>query len=201
MPAEPRLLLASSSRTRIRLLRAAGVEILAESPEVDETAAKDLLRRKGATTLEAADALAELKALRVSRRHPGSVVLGADQILDSGGRWFDKPDSRAAARAQLLELRGRSHVLVTSVVAVRDGRRLWERAETASLTMRDFSDGFADAYLRAAGDAVLTSVGGYQLEGLGAQLFSRVEGDHFGILGLPLLPLLDFLRSQDLLPG
>lgn len=200
MPAEPsRLLLASASRTRTRILRAAGVDFVAESPDVDERAAKDLLRRKGATTLEAADALAELKALRVSRRHPGSVVLGSDQILDCAGRWFDKPADRVEARGQLRELRGRSHVLAISVVAVRDGRRLWNRSETATLTMRAFSDAFLDAYLRAAGDGLLASVGGYQLEGLGAQLFSRVEGDHFAILGLPLMPVLDFLRSQDLL--
>jgi Nucleotide-binding protein implicated in inhibition of septum formation len=170
-----------------------------ESADVDETAAKKLLREKGATTAAAAEALAELKALRISRRFPEALVLGADQILDFETMWFDKPTTRSAARWQLSQLRGRLHTLVTGAVAVRDCERLWSHVDVARLTMREFSDGFLDSYLQTAGDAMFMSVGAYQLEGLGAQLFDRVEGDHFTILGLPLLPVLGFLRNEGLL--
>src|SRR5690606_10859737 len=121
---------------------------------------------------------------------------GADRMLACAGRWFGKPADRAAARAQLLALRGRTHDLVTAAVVLRDGTRLWQHVERASLTMRPVSDAFVESYLAALGDDAMRSVGAYQLEGLGAQLFARVEGDFFTILGLPLLPLLDFLRGH-----
>ena len=148
-----------------------------------------------------AEVLAELKAVRVSTRRPGALVIGADQMLDCDGAWFDKPADRDAARAQLLALRHKTHRLTSSVVAVRDGRRVWHHTESAKLTMRNFSEGFLDRYLEQAGAAVLSSVGAYQLEGLGAQLFLQVEGDFFTILGLPLLALMDFLRENgELIP-
>jgi septum formation protein len=123
-------------------------------------------------------------------------VIGADQILDIGGRWFDKPESRADARRQLLELRGKTHELVSASVVALNGSRIWADHDIAYLTMRDFSDAFLDDYLERTGDAVLGSVGAYHYEGLGAQLFDRVTGDYYTILGLPLLRLLEFLRGH-----
>jgi septum formation protein len=134
--------------------------------------------------------------MRISRRHPGALVIGADQVLRHGEQLLDKPMDRAAARRQLTALRGQRHELISAVVAVRDGIRLWHHVGRAGLDMRDFSDSFLEHYLRTAGDAVLAAVGAYQLEGPGVQLFQRIEGDYFTILGLPLLPLLDFLRAQ-----
>lgn len=196
-----RLLLASASLTRARLLENAGLAFAAEAAPVDEDEAKRALEAEGSDAAAIAAALAELKARAVSRRHPGAFVIGADQVLDCDGRRFDKPADLAAARAQLLALRGRTHELVSAAVVVRDGRPLWHHVGRARLTMRPFSDVFLDRYLAEAGDAILGSVGAYQLEGRGAQLFARVEGDYFTILGLPLLPLLDFLRAHGLVPA
>jgi septum formation protein len=194
--AETPLILASGSAVRARLLSEAGVAFRREVAAVDEAQVKAALKAEGADATMAAETLAELKAQRVSRRHPDALVIGADQILDCGGTWFDKAVDQAAARATLLALRGRSHLLLSSVAVVRGGDRLWHRNERAALLMREFSDDFLDAYLAAAGDSALQSVGAYQLEGLGAQLFARIDGDYFTILGLPLLPLLDFLRNH-----
>lgn len=196
----PPVILASGSATRARLLAAVGLSIARETAGVDEAEVKAALKAEGAPAARVAEALAELKAVKVSRRHPGAFVIGCDQMLDCDGRWFDKPDSLAAARAQLLALAGRDHRLLTSVVVVRDGTRLWHHSESATLTMRSFSDGFLDTYLAAVGDAAMGSVGAYQLEGPGAQLFARIRGDYFAILGLPLLPLLDFLRNHGVVP-
>lgn len=190
------LVLASASLARRSLLRAAGIAVEAQPAGVDEAEVKASLRSEGATAEAAAEALAEIKAQRVSRRRAGALVLGADQILECEGRWFDKPADRTSARAQLLALRGRTHRLVSSAVAVRDGMRLWHHTAEAALTMRPFTDDFLDLYLETAGPDALLSVGAYQIEGLGIQLFSRIRGDYFVILGLPLLPLLDFLRRQ-----
>jgi septum formation protein len=190
------LVLASASKARRTLLEAVGLEILTDPAAVDEAAVKESLAAQGAGPADIALALAELKALRVSPRHPGLIVLGADQILECEGRRFDKPEDLAAARAQLRALEGRSHRLISALVALRDGQRLWHHCGEALLTMRRFSEAFLESYLAAAGPSVLDSVGSYQLEGRGAQLFSRVEGDYFTVLGLPLLPLLDFLRLQ-----
>lgn len=190
----PQLVLASGSRTRAAMLERAGVTAVLDRPLVDEDEVKAAGRAEGVSADIVAEALAELKAQRITRRHPGALVVGADQMLDCEGRWFDKPADRAAARAQLLDLRGRTHRLVSCAVVVRDGERMWHKIDSASLTMRNFSEAFLDDYLDHAGDEVLHSVGAYQLEGLGAQLFHRVEGDFFTILGLPLLPLLGFLR-------
>ena len=190
------LVLASASKARRALLEAAGLEILTDPAALDEAAVKASLASEGAGSADIALALAELKALRVSPRHPGLIVLGADQILECEGERFDKPEDLAAARAQLRALEGRRHRLISALVALRDGQRLWHHCGEALLTMRSFSEAFLESYLAAAGPAVLGSVGAYQLEGRGAQLFTQVEGDYFTVLGLPLLPLLDFLRLQ-----
>jgi septum formation protein len=197
--AAPPVVLASGSAVRARLLRHAGLAFGQQVAQVDESEVKQALKAEGATAAAAAEALAELKAVKVSRRQPGALVIGCDQMLECEGAWFDKPDSLDAARAQLLALAGKRHRLLTSAVVVRDGTRIWHHNAVATLAMRGFSAGFLDAYLAAVGDAALTSVGAYQLEGLGAQLFDRVEGDFFGILGLPLLPLLGFLRENRVL--
>ena len=190
------LVLASASKARRVLLEAAGLEILTDPAAVDEAAVKASLASEGAGSEDIALALAELKALRVSQRHPGLIVLGADQILECEGQRFDKPEDLAAARAQLRALEGRCHRLISALVALRDGQRLWHHCGEALLTMRRFSEAFLESYLATAGPTLLDSVGAYQLEGRGAQLFTRVEGDYFTVLGLPLLPLLDFLRLQ-----
>lgn len=171
----PDIILASASRIRRELLERAGVTVRVEAAAIDEAA---------------------LKAMRISARHPDSLVIGADQMLDCDGVWFDKPGDLAEARAQLLALGGRTHRLVTAATIMRGSARLWHTVEVAQLTMRRFTAAFVEAYLGEAGDAVLHSVGAYQLEALGAQLFERIEGDFFTILGLPLLPVLGFLREQ-----
>jgi septum formation protein len=195
------LILASASPTRRRLLEQAGLEFSAETAPIDEEEAKLALESEGASAAALAETLAELKATAVSRRHPGGFVIGADQVLDCEGRRYDKPRDEAAARAQLMALRGRSHQLISALVVVRNGERLWHHVDRARLTMRPFSPAFLDDYLARSLPGILSSVGAYQLEGRGAQLFSRIEGDYFTILGLPLLPLLDFLRPHGLVPA
>jgi septum formation protein len=194
------VILASASRARADMLQAAGVSIEVVPARVDESELKIALKSQGVDPADVAIALAELKALQVSRSHPGRLVLGADQMLDCDGAWFDKPENRDAARAQLLSLRGRKHRLTSAAVLARDGARIWHHAAAAHLTMRGFTDTFLDLYLNEAGEAVMSSVGAYQLEGLGAQMFERIEGDYFVILGMPLLPVLDILREQNALP-
>lgn len=193
------VILASASRIRATMLQAAGVPVEVVPARVDESELKIALRGQGAEPADVAVALAELKALQISRSRPGRLVLGADQMLDCDGAWLDKPENRDAAREQLLALRGRKHRLTSAAVLARDGARIWHHAAAARLTMRGFTDAFLDGYLAEAGEAVLGSVGAYQLEGLGAQMFERIEGDYFVILGLPLLPVLDILREQSVL--
>jgi len=197
----PGVVLASASRVRRALLQNAGVACLAEPAQVDEEEIKRALLAARAEASEAAETLAELKARKVSLRRPGALVIGADQILECGGRWFDKPADLAEAGAHLRALRGREHILVSAVVVMRDGARLWHHADRARLHMRALSDAFIERYLEALGRGACDSVGAYQLEGLGAQLFERIEGDYFTILGLPLLPLLDFLRHHGAVPA
>ena len=194
-PREP-LVLASGSATRARLLADAGLPILVDPAAVDEEEIRASFQAEGRDAGACATALAEAKAQRVSQRHSGALVLGADQILELGGRWLEKPGDIEAARAQLTQLRGRRHTLVTAAAVVRNGALLWHTVDRAQLTMRAFSDEFLDDYVAAGGEELLASVGAYQLERLGAQLFERAEGDFFTILGLPLLPLLDFLRGH-----
>lgn len=190
------LILASGSSARRRMLEAAGLTFTVESPRVDEEAAKASLRAEGLRPRDQAYALAELKALSVSRSRPGFVI-GADQMLAVDGSVLDKPKSLAEASDHLLRLRGKTHELLTAAVVAKEGAIIWRHIDVPKLKMRAFSDAFLDDYIERAGDATLLSVGAYQLEGLGAQLFERVEGDYFSVLGLPLLPLLAFLREHN----
>lgn len=193
------VILASASRARAAMLEQAGVACERRPANVDEDEVKQSLRAAGADVASVAQALAVLKAETTSRRCPGALVIGADQMLDCGGRWFDKPDGRDGARATLRALRGREHRLISAAVVVQDGQRVWQHTDDAVLAMRPLSDAFIERYLDALGDSAFGSVGAYQLEGLGAQLFSRVAGDFFTVLGLPLLPLLGFLRTRGVL--
>ena len=195
-PAGRRLILASASHVRARLLRAAGLEIDVVPSAMDEAELKKSAAHYDTETL--ALRLARAKAEQVSYPHPESYVIGADQILDCDGTLFDKPIDRAAAADHLRRLRGRTHRLVTACVVAKAGATAWEHVSAPRLTMRDFSDAFLEEYLSHAGDDVTASVGAYKLEDVGAQLFERIEGDYFTILGLPLLPLLSFLRQQGL---
>lgn len=192
----PRLVLASGSRVRADMLRAAGLDITVDPADVDEPEIEAACRRDGLTTPDVALALAAAKASRVAARHPGALVIGADQMLDLDGESLRKPDDLAAAARTLERLAGRDHTLISAVVLARDGDLIWRHHASARLTMRPLDDAAIADYLARAGDRVLASVGAYQLEGLGAQLFDRIEGDYFTILGLPLLALLGELRRR-----
>jgi septum formation protein len=196
----PQVTLASTSSARRALLTAAGVSFEAVSPGVDEDAAKAALAAEGLTPRDMADALAEMKALKISSRRPG-LVIGADQTLDLDGETLDKAPTLVIARERLAGLRGRRHKLHSAVVVALDGQPIWREVASATLTMRPFSDDFLDRYLAAEGEELLWAVGCYRLEGLGAQLFERIDGDYFTILGLPLLGLLDLLRRYQVLPA
>jgi len=193
------LILASTSSTRIALLRNAGIAFEALSPGVDERALEAPLLATGRTPSEIALALARAKALALTA--PDRLVLGADQVLDLDGRRFVKPSDRAAAAAQIAALAGRTHHLRTAMVLASEGAVVYEHVSTASLTMRPLSAEAIERYLDAAGESALWSVGAYLLEGVGIQLFSSIEGDYFSILGLPLLPLLAELRRCGHLPS
>ncbi len=194
------IVLASKSRSRAAVLAGAGVAFEAEDSGVDEAALKTGLLAGGASPRDVAERLGEAKALAVSARRPDDLVVGADQTLDLAGALYDKPADLAEARAHLTTLRGREHALHGGIVAAERGEVVWRTTETSRLWMRDFSDAFLDGYLARGGTDLLASVGGYQLEGEGAQLFERIEGDYFAILGLPLLPLLGFLRHRGAIP-
>ena len=191
------VILASQSRARQMLLGNAGIGFEAVPADIDERA----VQQNSGLTLpgEIASLLAREKALFVASKNPGRYVIGADQTLALGDRLFSKPSGRAQAVEQLRLLAGNSHVLHSAVAVARDGKIVFADVSVAKMTMRPMSEGEISAYLDAAGEAVTTSVGGYQLEGLGVHLFERIEGDHFTILGLPLLPLLAFLRRERLL--
>ncbi|MFO1038909.1 MAG: nucleoside triphosphate pyrophosphatase [Geminicoccaceae bacterium] len=197
----PPLVLASRSTARARMLEAAGLVFTTADATIDESSVREALQAEGVSSAEAATTLATLKAQAVSARVASNcIVLGADQILDLDGDWLEKPTDREQARAQLVRLRGRQHGLLSAAVAFLGGSRIWHHVEAAEVRMRPFSDACLDAYLDNAGDAVLQSVGSYQLEGLGAQLMASVRGDFFTVLGLPLLPVLAFLREHDVVP-
>jgi len=192
----PRLVLASASTSRAGLLRGAGVDFLIDPADIDESIIKHEQQARGRNAESCAMALAEAKASAVAPRHPDALVIGADQILVCDGEWFDKPCDLAEAAVHLGRLRGRDHILATACCAQRNGETLWRAMSTPKLTMRCFGDAFLAGYIAAEGDAVLGSVGAYRIEGRGVQLFARIEGDHFAILGLPLVELLAFLRGH-----
>lgn len=188
------VVLASASPIRAELLTRAGVAFEVEVARIDEAEIREALKAGGATAEEAAEALAEAKALRVARRRPDDLVIGADQILDLDGSWLEKPGNAEGARAQLAQLSGRTHRLVSAAVVALNGARAWAHVDVAHLSMRALDPAAIEAYLAEAGPGVLGCVGSYQIEGIGVRLFERIEGDHFTIQGLPLLPLVHFLR-------
>ncbi len=188
------VILASTSPSRGALLSATGLAFTAASPGVDETPIKLRMGAEGANGRDIALALAEAKALAISRVTPG-LVIGADQTLDVDGQLCDKTETLQETRDRLKQLRGRSHHLFAAVALAEDDRILWRTVEQATLTMRWFSDDFLEDYLVRTGPAVMSSVGAYHLEGLGAQLFDRVDGDYFAVLGLPIMKLLAALRA------
>lgn len=192
---ETRLILASKSAGRAHVLRAAGLAFEQIVSGVDEDAIKDSLREAGAPVGDQADALAETKAVRVSAKH-GGIVLGADQMLEIEGQPLDKAGSLEEVREQLMRLRGKTHTLHTALVACMDGAPVWRHLARPRLTMRTFSDAFLDAYIAQLGEDLLTTVGCYKIEGMGAHLFARIEGDQYSIMGMPLLPLLGWLRDR-----
>jgi len=195
------LILASGSESRRRILAAAGIPFEVHAPHVDEASVKASLVAEGAAPEAIAATLAELKAVRIASRHEGALVLGGDQVLVCEGALFDKAESQEAAREVLGALRGKEHHLVTAAVLARGETIVWRHVETAHLWMRDFSDAFLDGYLVDEGEDILSAVGCYRIEGRGAQLFERVEGDQFAIRGLPLIPLMDALRAHGALPS
>jgi septum formation protein len=197
---EGMVVLASASRTRRRILAQAGLSFACDAAGLDEAAMRTAARKQGQGVEDIARALAEAKAMEVACRHPGKLVIGADQILESGTTWVEKAPDRSAARMTLRLLRGQRHRLISAIAVVRDGCCLWGTVEEAWMTMRNFTDACLDAYMDAAGDDVLDSVGAYRVEGPGIQLFSRIDGDFYTILGLPLLPVLGFLRHEGVIP-
>ncbi len=191
--------LASTSKSRRELLAAAGVEAESVAPNVDEESFRNTMRANGLPVRDQAMQLAELKAMRVSAKRPG-LVIGGDQMLALGDQAFDKPADLEAAKNHLRQLSGKSHTLETAIVVCEDGAPVWRHLARPKLTLRPLTEDFIETYVSACGETLLSTVGAYQLEGLGAQLFTRIEGDYFSILGLPLLPLLDYLRIRKVLP-
>ena len=196
-----RLILASKSPFRSALLKNAGIEFSNESADIDERAVEAPLYETGATPEDVAQVLAEAKALDVSEKNPGAVVIGCDQTLSLGEEIFHKPADMEAAGRQLLQFSGKTHQLNSAVVLVKDGETLWRHVSVARMTMRALSPAFIGRYLGRGGESALSSVGAYQVEGPGIQLFEKIEGDYFTIVGLPLLPLLAELRKEQLIDG
>jgi septum formation protein len=195
------IVLASGSPFRRRMLEDAGVAVVADPADIDERAIEAALDGSGTTPEELASVLAEAKALDVSARHPGAIVLGCDQTLSLGDRVFHKPADMEAARRHLLALSGRTHQLSSAAVLARDSEVLWRHVGIARLTMRSLEPAFVGRHLARVGPKALQSVGAYQIEGEGIQLFEAIEGDHFTIVGLPLLPLLAELRKLGVIDG
>lgn len=195
------IILASQSAARRAMLSAAGVTHEARAAHIDEDSLTTALVAEAASADRIADALAELKAVKMSRGTPAALVIGADSVLvDATGNLLAKPETKARAADQLRQLSGTTHRLVSAAVVAEAGTPVWRAAASAQLTMRPLSDAFIEAYLDAEGEAVLGCVGTYRIEALGAQLFTRIDGDHFTIRGLPLLALLDYLRVRGRLP-
>ncbi len=198
----PPLILASTSKTRARLLESAGLAFICEAPGLDEAAMRQAVSGERALDPhDVAEVLARAKAEAVSELAQGAYVIGADQVLAFENQIVSKPADMAAARKQLLDLNGKTHQLHTSVAVATGGETKWAQTDVTTLTMRKLTPEFIGHYLAAAGDAVLASVGAYQIESIGIQLFENIEGDFFSILGLPLLPLLDTLRREGVIEG
>src|SRR5215813_8140768 len=195
-PSRPRLVLASASPFRRRMLEAAGLSFAVAPADVEEAAVKDGLLRSGSSLPAMAEALAVAKAEAVSTRLPDALVIGADQVLACGAEMFDKPASVAEAREQLVRLRGKTHELHTAVALAAAGKAVWTRLQTATLAMRPFSDAFLAEYLARLGERVRHTVGAYEIEGPGIQLMEHIERDMFTVIGLPLLALLSELRAR-----
>jgi septum formation protein len=197
------LILASSSKVRARLLEAAGLAFTVQPPGLDEHVMRQAVGGStGALSpQDIAEVLARAKAEAVSELVRDAFVIGADQVLAFGGRILSKPDNMEAARKELLDLSGKSHSLHSAVALATNGGTVWAHSESSTLVMRELTPQFIGRYLAAAGEEVLSSVGAYQLEGLGIQLFEKIDGDYFSILGLPLLPLLDALRREGAIDG
>ena len=194
------VILASASQIRLKVLKNAGVSCDARPADIDETIIKQAMKRDhDFSNTDLAALLARSKAISISQSHPAKIVIGADQILECDTKGFDKPASMSQARDDLQALRGKTHSLISAVCCALDGEIIWSLEDEAHLTMRDFSNEFLGTYLASMGDEVMHSVGGYKIEGLGLQLFEEIKGDYFTILGLPLLPLLAFLRSREVL--
>jgi septum formation protein len=198
----PPLILASESKSRAGLLEAAGLAFIVEPPGLDEAVMRQAISGEDALLPhDVAEVLARAKAEAVSELAPKAYVIGGDQVLALGKTVLTKPDSMEAARRQLLDLSGKTHTLHTSAAIATNGEAIWAETTVATMTMRKLSPEFIGRYLAAAGDEVLGSVGSYQLEGLGVQLFDKIDGDYFSILGLPLIPLLDTLRREGVIEG
>lgn len=191
-----KLILASGSTIRAEMLRNAGVEVETQVARVDEVTIKGSMLAENARPRDIADTLAEMKARRVAMKHPEALVLGADQVLVCDGQLYDKPETVEEARTQLKTLRGKAHELLSAAVIFENGRPVWRHIGRAQLMMWEFSDEFLEEYVIKQGNDLLTTVGAYKLEGAGAQLFNRVQGDYFSVLGLPLLEVLEFLRNK-----
>ena len=190
------IVLASGSQIRATLLRNAGLEIEAIPPRVDEDAVKSALIAEGASPRDIADALAELKARKLSEKHPGALVIGCDQVLDFDGALLSKPETPEAALDQLRQMRGKRHKLLSAAVICRDGQPEWRHVGQVRLTMRDASDAYLQDYVARNWDSIRDSVGAYKLEEEGVRLFTAIDGDYFTVLGMPLLELLDFLMLR-----
>lgn len=191
------IILASGSSIRAKLLKQANVPFECHVPRVDEENLRAALLAEQASPRDVADALAEIKALRISDKHPGALVLGCDQVLEQKGRLFSKPTSRENARDQLLALRGEEHRLLAAVVIAEDGRPIWRHVGVVRLRMRQFSDAYLDAYLDRNWPGIQHSVGAYKLEEEGVRLMSQVQGDYFSVLGLPLVEILTYLADRE----
>lgn len=195
------IILASGSPFRAKMLEDAGIAFTVEKPSIDERAVEEAVADTGLRPDDLAQILAEAKAVDVSQNHPGAFVIGCDQTLSLGEELLHKPADMEQARRRLLKLSGRTHQLNSAVVVAQDGEAIWRHVSVASLTMRELDPGFVGRHLSAVSDAALSSVGAYQIEGRGIQLFDRIEGDHFTIVGLPLLPLLAKLRELGAIDG
>lgn len=195
------VVLASTSPFRAMLLKNAGLDFMASAPEVDERALEEPLLNSGATPDDVAQILAEAKAVDVSQRHPGLLTIGGDQTLSLEGSQFHKPQNMDQARRHLLALSGKAHQLNSAVVFARDGQTIWRHVEVAHMHMRELTPEFIGRHLAYVGDIALKSVGAYQLEGQGIQLFEKIDGDYFTIVGLPLVPMLKKLRELGEIDG